>query len=66
MVRIFLAPKFDERGQGWLFKDQRLMMVEVDKFVAACEFKESSSFKALQAENIFSEAWTEHFEETLG
>lgn len=37
MVRIFLAPKFDERGQGMLFKDQRLMMIELDKFVAARE-----------------------------
>ncbi|XP_061400199.1 phenoloxidase 2-like [Musca vetustissima] len=32
-VRIFLAPKTDERGQPWLFRDQRLMMVELDKFV---------------------------------
>ncbi|NP_001295992.1 phenoloxidase 2-like [Musca domestica] len=32
-VRIFTAPKTDERGQPWLFRDQRLMMVELDKFV---------------------------------
>lgn len=38
MVRIFLSPKFDERGSGFLFRDQRLMMIELDKFVAACEF----------------------------
>ncbi|XP_023292341.2 phenoloxidase 2-like [Lucilia cuprina] len=32
-VRIFLGPKTDERGQQWLFRDQRSMMVELDKFV---------------------------------
>ncbi|KAG8238619.1 hypothetical protein J437_LFUL018537 [Ladona fulva] len=31
-VRIFLAPKFDERGVGMLFKDQRLLFIELDKF----------------------------------
>lgn len=35
MVRIFYSPKTDERGQAWLFRDQRRMMVELDKFVAA-------------------------------
>lgn len=34
-VRIFLGPKTDERGQGMLFKDQRLLMIELDKFVVA-------------------------------
>uniref|UniRef100_A0A0K8VQL9 tyrosinase n=1 Tax=Bactrocera latifrons TaxID=174628 RepID=A0A0K8VQL9_BACLA len=32
-VRIFLGPKADERGQGMLFKDQRLLMIELDKFI---------------------------------
>ncbi|XP_071447876.1 phenoloxidase 2-like [Hetaerina americana] len=32
-VRIYLAPKFDERGQPWLFRDQRNMFIELDKFV---------------------------------
>lgn len=31
-VRIFLAPKFDERGLPMLFRDQRLMFIELDKF----------------------------------
>ncbi|KAF7284741.1 hypothetical protein GWI33_021611 [Rhynchophorus ferrugineus] len=31
--RIFLAPKFDERGNPWLFRDQRLMFIELDKFL---------------------------------
>lgn len=30
--RIFISPKFDERGNPWLLKDQRLMMTELDKF----------------------------------
>ncbi|KAK9869376.1 hypothetical protein WA026_003133, partial [Henosepilachna vigintioctopunctata] len=30
--RIFLAPKYDERGNPWLFRDQRHMFVELDKF----------------------------------
>ncbi|XP_005179890.1 phenoloxidase 2 [Musca domestica] len=34
-VRIFLGPKTDERGQQMLFNEQRLMMVELDKFVAS-------------------------------
>ncbi|GLV34925.1 Prophenoloxidase 2 [Carabus blaptoides fortunei] len=30
--RIFLAPKFDERGTNWLLRDQRLMFIELDRF----------------------------------
>ncbi|XP_050307530.1 phenoloxidase 1-like [Anthonomus grandis grandis] len=30
--RIFMAPKTDERGNPWLFRDQRLMFIELDKF----------------------------------
>ncbi|KAH8348467.1 hypothetical protein KR084_007657 [Drosophila pseudotakahashii] len=32
-VRIFLAPKFDDRNDNMVLEDQRLMMVEMDKFV---------------------------------
>lgn len=42
MVRVFLAPKFDDRGSAYLFKDQRLMMIELDKFVAACKIQISN------------------------
>lgn len=35
--RIFLAPKFDERGTAMLFRDQRLLMTEMDKFIVACK-----------------------------
>ncbi|XP_043659474.1 phenoloxidase 2 [Drosophila teissieri] len=34
-VRIFIAPKNDERGQPMLIRDQRSMMIELDKFVTA-------------------------------
>lgn len=37
-VRIYLGPKTDERGQQMLFRDQRLLMIELDKFVVACKF----------------------------
>ncbi|XP_049822108.1 phenoloxidase 1-like [Aethina tumida] len=30
--RIFLAPKFDERGNPWRFRDQKNMFIELDKF----------------------------------
>ncbi|XP_045478104.1 phenoloxidase 1-like [Harmonia axyridis] len=30
--RIFMAPKFDERGNPWLFRDQKTMFIELDKF----------------------------------
>lgn len=35
--RIFMAPRNDERGTPFLFRDQRLMMTELDKFTVACE-----------------------------
>ncbi|KAH8401002.1 hypothetical protein KR009_002361, partial [Drosophila setifemur] len=34
-VRIFMAPKNDERGQPMLLREQRLMMIELDKFVVS-------------------------------
>jgi hypothetical protein len=37
-VRIFLAPKFDERGVNMLLRDQRLLFIELDRFVVTCEF----------------------------
>ncbi|CAH1163694.1 unnamed protein product [Phaedon cochleariae] len=30
--RIFMAPKYDERGNPWLFRDQKNMFIELDKF----------------------------------
>lgn len=36
--RIFMAPSFDERGTEMLLRDQRLLMIEMDKFVVACKF----------------------------
>ena len=31
--RIFIAPAVDERGNPWLYQDQRLLFVELDRFV---------------------------------
>ncbi|XP_077295703.1 phenoloxidase 2-like [Arctopsyche grandis] len=31
-VRIYLSPKFDERGLPWQFREHRLMFIEMDKF----------------------------------
>lgn len=36
--RIFLGPRNDERGQQFLFRDQRLLMIELDKFTISCKF----------------------------
>lgn len=37
-VRIFLAPKYDERGLPWQFREHRLMFIELDKFFVQCEY----------------------------
>jgi hypothetical protein len=42
MVRVFLAPKNDERGQNMLFRDQRLMFIEMDKFVVTRMFQKKA------------------------
>jgi len=41
-VRIFLAPKFDERGVNMFFRDQRLLFIELDKFTVTLEPKTNS------------------------
>jgi tyrosinase len=38
MVRVFLAPRNDERGLAMQFRDQRLFMIEMDKFVVASKY----------------------------
>lgn len=35
--RIFLAPKFDERGNPWLFRDQKGLFIELDRFTVNCK-----------------------------
>ena len=35
--RIFMAPKNDERGNPWLFRDQKIMFIELDKFTVNCK-----------------------------
>lgn len=43
-VRIFLGPKIDERGLPMAFREQRLFMIELDKFVTSCKFRKIPSF----------------------
>lgn len=60
--RIFMAPKFDERGNPWLFRDQKLMFIEMDKFTVnrkylrVCVFKPSITIFVF----IFSPSGTKH------
>lgn len=37
-VRIFIAPRFDERGLPFLFREQRKLFVELDKFSVTREY----------------------------
>lgn len=39
--RIFLCPRFDERGTQLPFRDQRTLMVEMDKFTVNRRFRKS-------------------------
>lgn len=39
--RIFLGPKFDERGIPMLFKDQKLLMIEMDRFTVQRKYPNS-------------------------
>ncbi|XP_026333174.1 phenoloxidase subunit 2-like [Hyposmocoma kahamanoa] len=41
-VRIFLAPKFNERNQPWILSDQRKMFIEMDKFVTTLKAGQST------------------------
>lgn len=36
-VRIFISPRQDERGLPYVFKDQKELMIEMDKFTVLCE-----------------------------
>lgn len=35
-VRIFMAPKYDENNKEWSFKQQRRLMIEMDRFTVNC------------------------------
>jgi tyrosinase len=47
MVRIFMSPKYNERGNQYTFNDQRLLMIELDKFVANCKINNLGIFKKI-------------------
>lgn len=51
--RIFLAPKFDERGLPWLLRDQKHLMVEMDKFTVNCKISNISYVRFLLIDLIF-------------
>lgn len=38
-MRIFLAPKFNEKGEEFKFAELRLLMIEMDRFTVNSEFK---------------------------
>lgn len=38
-VRIFMAPKFNEKGEEFKFSEMRLLMMEMDRFTVNCEFE---------------------------
>lgn len=67
-VRLFLAPMTDERGLEMLFRDQRLLFIELDKFVAACEWKKIVMLLVNSLYNqilVFSASRTEHNQAAL-
>ena len=47
--RVYLGPKFDERGNPWLYNDQKLTFIELDKFTVTCKLNKSkaTNFKKL-------------------
>lgn len=38
-ARVYLAPKYDERGSTWMYDEQRHMMIELDRFVISCTYQ---------------------------
>lgn len=50
-VRIFLSPKFDESGNEWQFKQQRLFMIEMDRFVVHCKYYANKQQQQQQTKN---------------
>uniref|UniRef100_A0A6P7G6C7 Phenoloxidase 1-like n=1 Tax=Diabrotica virgifera virgifera TaxID=50390 RepID=A0A6P7G6C7_DIAVI len=40
--RIFMAPKFDEKGKPWTFKHQKNMFIELDKFTVKLKSGQNS------------------------
>lgn len=43
-VRIFITPKQDERGLPYVFRDQKELMIEMDKFTVLRECSSSEWF----------------------
>lgn len=67
--RIFLCPRFDERGQTLRFRDQRSVLIEMDKFYVTCESLAGIIAKGQLLKLIccfcYSESWTKHHQTSL-
>lgn len=66
--RIFIGPKFDEKGNPWIFKDQKELLIEMDRFVVNCTFVMFtelfwfyliSYFLVVPGQNVINQASTE-------
>lgn len=45
--RIFLIPKFDERGEPLRYRDQRSFAIEMDKFLVNCKWSEHCEYSLI-------------------
>lgn len=74
--RIFLCPRHDERGQTMRFRDQRSLLIEMDKFYVTCKraciWHDAHQFLICANHRSFiflffshSEPWTKHFASSL-
>nr|Q8T115.1 RecName: Full=Hemocyanin subunit C; Flags: Precursor [Scutigera coleoptrata]CAD24086.1 hemocyanin subunit C [Scutigera coleoptrata] len=68
--RIFAAPKYNELGQKWHINDQRLIMVEMDKFIEklypgknTIERHSEDSTVTMSSASIFSDISSEQSED---
>lgn len=46
-ARIFMGPKADEAGKSIPFREQRRLLIELDKFTVNCKFWDEFSFDAI-------------------
>ncbi|XP_071448896.1 phenoloxidase 1-like [Hetaerina americana] len=59
-VRIFMAPKFDERKLSMLFRDQRILFIELDKFIVELKPKVNVIERA-SSQNSLTIPWERTF-----
>lgn len=56
--RIFLGPKYDERGYPWKLAEQKIMFIELDKFKVYC--KHNTSLYSTKSVQIYYVRNTDH------